>query len=189
MNTSISRRLILRNLLACFPPLMPFKAIISHARLDHDKAFEYYEEALKAAITSQSKDPYGAKLYIRDLAAESAYQFALLGMTNYTAKLTDANSMVPEFARHTDRFRFGAVQAAYGQQNWDEFFMLCDCAPDRLWPAIGWWGGGTETILSWYESAILQRAAEKKGKPLTVLEQNAEIRANPIPFCLRAVGH
>eukprot|EP00039_Didymoeca_costata_P014013 m.220708 g.220708 ORF g.220708 m.220708 type:complete len:137 (+) comp15921_c0_seq4:1934-2344(+) len=110
MNTSISRRLILRNLLACFPPLMPFKAIISHARLDHDKAFEYYEEALKAAITSQSKDPYGAKLYIRDLAAESAYQFALLGMTNYTAKLTDANSMVPEFARHTDRFRFGAVQ-------------------------------------------------------------------------------
>eukprot|EP00039_Didymoeca_costata_P014007 m.220763 g.220763 ORF g.220763 m.220763 type:complete len:255 (+) comp15921_c0_seq12:39-803(+) len=46
-------------------------AIISHARLDHDKAFEYYEEALKAAITSQSKDPYGAKLYIRDLVGRN----------------------------------------------------------------------------------------------------------------------
>jgi hypothetical protein len=87
------------------------------------------------------------------------------------------------------RFRFAAVQVAFTRQRWAEFFMLCDCAPERLWPAIGWWGGGTQMLLGWYEQAILLRATQMAKRPLTQVEQNGAIRANPIPFCLRAVGH
>merc|ERR1711935_626873 len=97
---------------------------------------------------------------MRDMAAESSYQFALLRMTNCTANLTAPGSLIPPSARFTDRFRFAAVQTAFGTQNWKEFFMLCDCAKERLWPAIGWWGGGTEMMLAWYQEAILSREAQ-----------------------------
>jgi hypothetical protein len=40
-----------------------------------------------------------------------------------------------------------------------------------------------------YESAILMRAEEKATRTLTQIEMNAVIRQNPVPFCLRAVGH
>ena len=106
-----------------------------------------------------------------------------------TAKLTAAGSVIPEHARHTDRFRFAQVQAAYGTQDWPTFFRLCDCSTENLWPALGWYGGGTGVILEWYEAAILAREEAEHKRPLTQLEKNAAFRANPLPFCIRAVGH
>ena len=44
-------------------------------------------------------------------------------------------------------------------------------------------------ILGWYQSAILAREEAELKRPLTQLEQNAAFRANPLPFCIRAVGH
>eukprot|EP00037_Helgoeca_nana_P006494 m.59859 g.59859 ORF g.59859 m.59859 type:complete len:809 (+) comp17377_c0_seq1:82-2508(+) len=169
-------------------------AIIAHARGEHQSAFEHYTTALQIVTKVDDADPEGAKLLVRDLAAESSYQFSLLAgvnpeWTNCSEALTAPGSLVPPTARYTDRFRFAAVQVAFTRQRWAEFFMLCDCAPERLWPAIGWWGGGTQMLLGWYEQAILLRATQMAKRPLTQVEQNGAIRANPIPFCLRAVGH
>lgn len=55
-------------------------------------------------------------------------------MTNCTLNLTSTQhgSLIPATARFTDRFRFAEVQAAYGTQNWAEFFKLCDCVSAGL---------------------------------------------------------
>ena len=164
-------------------------AIIEHSRHNHAAAFGHYEAALKWLGNPKDLDPDGSTLLMRDIAAESMYHFGVLQLTNYTAKLVAPGSLVPESARFTDRFRFGAAQAAFGTRNWKVFFKLCDCGEGRLWPAIGWWGGGTEQMLAWYQEAILLRETEVAGHPLNVVETNAVIRANPVPFCLRAVGH
>lgn len=171
------------------PEAMRNLAIIAHSAGDHSSAFDLYTSALKMLTTQNSLDPLGAKMLLRDMAAESTYQFALLGMTNYTKILTNSDSIIPSDVRYTDRFRFAEVQASYGMQDWETFFKLCDCSKDRLWPALGWYGGGTAVLLQWYQSAILLRKEAELHRPLTQLETNAEIRANPVPFCLRAVGH
>ena len=221
-------------------------AIVAHGEGRHTDAYSNYVTALKIATAGSDSDPEGQKLLVRDLSAESSYQFALLKMTNCVrensgnlpptenlllstdglprrlqsisdlsgavacfsrflltcARLmtsshsktdyltnTGSDAIVPEYARHTDRWRFAQVGSAFGNKDWKTFFMLCDCSTERLWPAIGWWGGGTMQLLAWYESAVLQRATATAGHPLSQIEMNGAIRANPVPFCLRAVGH
>lgn len=166
-------------------------AIVAHGEGHHNTAFSNYVAALKIATKGSDADPEGQQLLVRDLSAESSYQFALLGMTNCTDVFTNTgnDAIVPEYARKTDRWRYAQVANAYGNKRWDEFFMLCDCSKERLWPAIGWWGGGTMKLLAWYEEAVLQRATAVAGHPLSQVEKNGVIRANPVPFCLRAVGH
>jgi hypothetical protein len=171
-------------------------AIIAHAETNHALAFEHYYSALKMLVSEvrstvpapDASSP--TSLLIRDMAAEAAYQFALLGWSNVTNNLTQAGTIVPRSARSTDRFRFGAVQAAMGRKDWSKVFALLDCQPERLWPTLGWWGGGTLMLGSWYIEAQLADAVVKNdGNPLTQLQKNALYRSSPVPFCIRAAGH
>ena len=170
-------------------------AIITHAENRHEQAFEHYHRALTLLAQERTREPvdawdaHAASLLTRDIAAESSYQFALLGWTNITANLTADATLVPAEMRHTDRFRFAQVQAAYGAKDYSTMYELLDCAPTRLWPAIGWWGGGTLMLQAWFHQAKLAQAVAAKGQPLTDLETNAVYRANPVPFCIRAAGH
>jgi hypothetical protein len=177
-------------------------AIIAHAEKDHALAFEHYYSALTmlvseardgaAAATAASRsDPQveATALLTRDIAAETAYQFALLGWSNVTNNLTQPGTIVPEAARGTDRFRFGAVHAAMGRGAWSEVFGLLDCKPERLWPTLGWWGGGTLMLGQWYVEAKMADASAKNSGPLTQMQKNALYRASPVPFCIRAAGH
>ena len=84
---------------------------------------------------------------------------------------------------------FATPQAAFGGGDYTEVFRLLDCAIDRLWPTLGWWGGGTLMLGQWFVKAKLAQALSAKGSALTVLEENALYRQNPIPFCIRAAGH
>jgi hypothetical protein len=42
---------------------------------DHDAAFAHYKAALSIATSKSNPDPDGAKLVVRDLAAEGSYVF------------------------------------------------------------------------------------------------------------------
>ena len=116
-------------------------AIIAHAEKDHALAFEYYYSALTILVSqptavAKPELPSPTSLLIRDIAAEAAYQFALLGWSNATNNLTDSRTtIVPRTAWSTDRFRFGVVQAAMGRKDWSAVFGLLDCQPERLWYA------------------------------------------------------
>lgn len=177
-------------------------AIIAHAEKQHSLAFEYYYSALKLLVSEAGASsaatpnqaiavgPSSTSLLIRDIAAEAAYHFALLGWGNVTNNLTQPGTIVPRTAWTTDRFRFGTVHAAMYRQAWSEVFALLDCQPERLWPTLGWWGGGTLVLGEWYVEAKLADAVAKKGgEPLTQLQKNALYRASPVPFCIRAAGH
>jgi hypothetical protein len=90
------------------------------------------------------------RLVRKKTTGRGRYHFAILGLTNYTKEFTKEDSkLVPASARYTDRFRYAEVQAAYGSRDWESFFELCDCSSERLWPALGWWGSGTEALLRW----------------------------------------
>ena len=167
-------------------------AIIAHSEEKHNLAFESYFEALTLLLVAgdSDPDPVGGRLLVRDLAAEAAYQFAMIEWTNCTINLTAVDSVVPSYARTTDRFRFGEVQAAMGRSDYDTVFQLLDCAPARLWPSLGWWGGGTLQLGQWYMAAKMATALAANGNmTLTTLERNAVYRQNPVPFCIRAAGH
>lgn len=171
-------------------------AIIAHAEKNHDLAFSYYYEALRRLVSEESAEQStniassATTLLIRDIAAEAAYQFALLGWSNITNNLTQPGTIVPRTAWSTDRFRFGAVQAAMGREDWSAVFALLDCHPERLWPTLGWWGGGTLMLGGWYiEAKLADAVAKNGGVPLTQLQKNALYRSSPVPFCIRAAGH
>eukprot|EP00041_Stephanoeca_diplocostata_P009840 m.154310 g.154310 ORF g.154310 m.154310 type:complete len:142 (+) comp17920_c0_seq28:2247-2672(+) len=98
-------------------------AIVSHALEQHDAAFEHYYNALVllakegGGVDTAFSDAAGARLLIRDIAAEATYHFALLGYTNHTTNLTSTRNfvdgnipLIPDSARHSDRFRFATVQ-------------------------------------------------------------------------------
>ena len=76
-----------------------------------------------------------------------------------------------------------------GRGAWSEVFGLLDCKPERLWPTLGWWEGGTLMLGQWYTEAKMADAVAKNGGPLTQLQKNALYRSSPIPFCIRAAGH
>jgi hypothetical protein len=175
-------------------------AIVEHVRANQSGALAHYMAAFALlndpAEAARRADPAGAALLMRDLAAESAYQFAILGMGAATQALTAPGSPVTAAARSTDRFRVGEVHAAYSRRDWPAFFRLTDCAPARLWPSLGWWGGGTLLLQTWYRDAVLQRAAAAAGCTAAPvgscfgrLDTNSLVRANPVPFCIRASGH
>ena len=78
-------------------------AIIAHAEKKHSLAFEHYYSALNmlvsegtaAELQAAAPDSDATALLIRDIAAEAAYQFALLGWSNATNNLTQPGTIVP----------------------------------------------------------------------------------------------
>ena len=52
------------------------------------------------------------------------------------------------------------VQAAFGRGDYAEVFSLLDCDTSRLWPTLGWWGGGTLLLGEWYLQAKMAMAVQ-----------------------------
>ena len=44
-------------------------------------------------------------------------------------------------------------------------------------------------LKAWYRQAKLEQEEQRRGRELTTVEKNAVIRSNPVPVCLRAIGH
>ena len=71
-------------------------------------------------------------------------------------------------------------------KNYARVLELADCDPSRQWPTLG---NELALIKAWYRCALVEQAALKAGRPITLRERHALIRKKPVPLCLRAIGH
>lgn len=179
-------------------------AITTSANGHFDKAYEHYMSAMSKATSASDPDTAGQALLVRNLGAEVAQYLRLVAVgtsQDYDppaalaphllpalAKFVSANNtQLSAAARKEDRFRMAEIAAELRyHKDYARVLALADCDESRQWPTLGF---ELSLIKAWYRCALVGQAAQKAGKPLKLKERHDLLRKNPVPLCLRAVGH